>query len=232
MVDEKQEKPDLAKLFDVAIGGKLADMRICLPAKVVSYDRSTQTCKAAPSLKRKYKNGDIVDLPIINKVPVCFPGSRSMWFHFDLEPGDDITLVFSERSLDLWKLKGEPTTPEDPRKFNLSDAYAMPGGNPPVNPIKLNGPEGSIEMSNKENYFRIEEDGKIHGGNSGGFFEMDKAGKFQLSNKTEELLDLLDQLTNILYITTTNTIFGPMKLNHFAQIQVINTKIKTLKGDS
>lgn len=225
-----EEKPSLAKLLQTAVDGKLCDVHTSMPGIVKSYDRATQTAKIQPSLKRKYTDGRIVDLPIINKVPVMFPRSKGKFVHFDLEPGDEVTLIFSERSLDTWKERGGQVSPDDPRKFHLSDAKAYPGGSSIPNKFTPNGAEGSIEMTNGENHIVIEKDGKTVLKNSGGLIEMSSAGKFKVTNNTEELLDLLVQLADVLSTTTTNTIFGPMKLNDFATIAQLKTKIESLKG--
>jgi len=225
-----EEKPSLAKLLQMAIDGRLCDVHTSMPGIVKSYDRATQTVKVQPALRRKYVDGKIVDLPIINQVPVVFPRAKGKWVHFDLEEGDVVTLLFSERSLDTWKQKGGLVSPDDPRKFHLSDAYAIPGGYDLGSSLVPNGGEGSIEMANGENHIVIEKDGKMTLKNGGGFVEMGSDGKFKVTNNTEELLDLLVQLTDILSTTTTNTIFGPMQLNDFLDIAVIKTKLESLKG--
>lgn len=225
-----EEKPSLASLLQTAIDGKLCDVHTSLPGIVKSYDRATQTAKIQPAIKRKYTDGRIVDLPIINKVPIMFPRSNGKFVHFDLVEGDEVTLVFSERSLDNWKERGGVVSPDDSRKFNLSDAKAYPGGSSIPKAFAPNGPAGSIEMSNGTNHLMIEEDGKFTMKNSGGLFEMDPSGKFKVTNNTEELLDLLSQTLELLSTTTTNTIFGPMQLNDFLEFAVLKNKIDTLKG--
>lgn len=226
----KPENPSLAQLLQIAIDARMNDVCTCMPGTVVSYNRVKQTASIQPSLKRKYANGDEVLLPIVNSVPVVFPRSGGQWVHFDLKKDDVVTLIFSQRSLDIWKKKGGAVTPNDPRKFNLSDAYAMPGGYPEVAPFTPNGPEGSIEFANGANHVVIEKDGKVKAKNGGGFIEMSAQGKFKMSNNTNELFALLVQLTDILSTTTTNTIYGPMKLNDFALIAEIKAKLETLKG--
>lgn len=225
-----EEKPSLASLLQTAIDGRLCDVHTSMPGIVKSYDRATQTAKIQPALKRKYTNGETVDLPIINKVPIMFPRSKGKWVHFDLEEGDEVTLVFSERSLDVWKERGGIVSPDDPRKFHLSDAFAYPGGYSIPNKLTPNGPQGSIEMAHGTNHIVIEESGKMTLKNGGGFVEMSDAGKFKVTNNTEELLDLLVQLADVLSTTTTNTVFGPMKLNDFATIAQLKTKLESLKG--
>lgn len=42
-----------------------------------------------------------------------------------LKPGDPVVLHFSQRSLENW-LSGSDQAPDDPRQFDLSDAFATP----------------------------------------------------------------------------------------------------------
>ena len=216
----KGESFSLPKVFQMAVDARLADMNTCLPGEVVSYDRATQTAKIQPSLKIKYSDGRIVDRPIINRVPVTFSGTKEIIIHFDLKPGDNGTLIFSQRSLDKWKEKGGIVSPDDPRKFNLSDAYFIPGGRPAATPFELKGEENSLVLINKE-----------------GLIEVTSDGKFKITNGTDELLDLIDQALDeiisteeSLNVATVNTIFGPMQLNNFADYVGYKTKLETIKG--
>lgn len=230
MLMSDKEAPSLGHLIQSIVDAKLVDANFCMPGIVESYDRATQTAKIQPCFKRKYVDGKELNLPIINGVPIVFPSSGGQWLHFDLAKGDEVTLVFSQRSLDNWKKKGGVMLPGDTRRFNLSDAFAYPGGKPEPKKLKLNGPQDSIEISNGKNFLVVEKGGKIKGKNDGGFFEMASDGKFKFTNNTNELMDLLVQLTDILSKTTTNTVFGALRLNDFSAIEEIKNKLQTLKG--
>lgn len=225
-----EEKPSLAKLLQTAIDGRLCDVHTSMPGIVQSYDRATQTAKIQPSLKRKYVDGNIVDLPIINKVPVIFPRSKGKWVHFDLEEGDVVTLLFSERSLDTWKERGGQVSPDDPRKFHLSDAYAIPGGYDLQGALVPNGPEKSIELAHGKNHIVIEESGKITLKNESGFIEISEAGKFKVTNNTEELVSLISDLADECSKILTNTVYGPQAPINKAAFTALKTKIDSLKG--
>ena len=182
------------------------------------------------SLKRKYADGRIVDLPIINKVPIVFSRSKGKWVHFDMDPGDEVTSVFVERSLDTWKEKGGSVSPNDPRKFQISDAMAYPGGSSIPNALKPNGPAGSIEMANGENYVLIEKSGKVLLKNGGGNIEMSPAGKFKITNDTEELVSLISDLADECSKILTNTVYGPQAPINKAAFTALKSKIDSLKG--
>jgi hypothetical protein len=137
MVDAaiEQARPSMVKMLKDAVDGRLFDLHTAMPATIDSYDKATGFAAVKPSLKRKYYADDAaVDLPVINNVPVMFPGGGGALVTFDLQQGDEVTLIFSERSLDKWKTTGGSVDPEDPRKFHLSDAYCYPGGHSAANP--------------------------------------------------------------------------------------------------
>lgn len=45
-----------------------------------------------------------------------------------MKAGDGVLLVFSQRSIENW-LDGSKGSPDDPRMFDLSDAFAIPSCN-------------------------------------------------------------------------------------------------------
>jgi hypothetical protein len=113
------------------IRSELAEVHTCLPGKIIGYDGTYAIVK--PTLDKQLANGQTLAAPQIVKVPVC-------WFAADkgkalitvpLKPGDDVLLHFSERALETW-LGGSDQAPDDPRMFDLSDAFASPMLRPTV----------------------------------------------------------------------------------------------------
>lgn len=206
------ETPSLAQVIKDAIEARLFDLHTCLPAKIVSYDANKMKASVQPVLQRSYSNGKLVTMPIINDVPVLMPRAGKAFVSLPLKAGDAVTLVFSERSLDKWKSVGDVTSPDDPRKFHISDAYAFPGGYS-FNSSAAADPNDVLVVNDKTEV-RLKAGGKFAAKNL---------------NTSDELVDLVHQMATLLETTTTNTIFGPMKLNDFAQFGVIKTKLANLK---
>jgi len=119
--------PGLFDAIKAVVESRLVEMHVALPARVEKYDRSTMKAEVTPALKKSYTNGDIVELPVIVNVPVVWPRTSEFVFDAPLAKGDTVLLVFCERSLDAWLSKGGIVTPTDRRKFDLSDAVAIPG---------------------------------------------------------------------------------------------------------
>lgn len=110
----------------------LTEINIAIPAKIVSYDPQTVRATVKPSIPKRLSNGETLQAPQIVNVPVCFPmadvGGAVAQITLPMKASDGVLLVFSHRSLENW-LSGAEQAPDDPRMFDLSDAFAMPSVN-------------------------------------------------------------------------------------------------------
>jgi len=112
-----------------AIRSILSDeLHTCLPGKITKIlDYKKKKVSVKPLLKRTYLDGTILELPIIDNVPVVYPDIGEALLKFPLIVGAKVLLLFSERSLDNWLLSGNDSIPGNPNKFSLSDAIAILG---------------------------------------------------------------------------------------------------------
>jgi len=123
------ETPTEAQVLKMAIDKSLADVHVSLPAKIISYDGKRASVQ--PLIQRKLvRDGTVVTLPVITNVPVMWSSTANAIVILPLKKDDTGTLLFSERSLDKWLVSGGLLTPDDPRKFSLSDAQFFPGLKP------------------------------------------------------------------------------------------------------
>lgn len=103
----------------------LSNVYTTLPGYVVTYDGVTVT--ARPAQDKMLANGESLKPPKIVKVPVYWPtadGGKAI-ISVPLKPGDNIVLHFAARSIENW-LSGSDQAPDDPRQFDLSDAFCTP----------------------------------------------------------------------------------------------------------
>ena len=121
---------DITELLNIIVSHKIAEMHICMPAKIISYDFTTRKASVQPSLNQKFSDDEILVLPIIHNVPVMQPSSGGASINFPVKSGDNVLLIFSERSLEQWLQDGKQSAPDDPRQNNLTDAVAHIGLNP------------------------------------------------------------------------------------------------------
>ena len=224
----RQKTPTLIEVLDSIIDRHLYEMHTSLPAEIVSYDHGKNLAKVRPMLKRKYKSQDeAVELPIISNVPIAFQRMGNGHLRIPVNPGDTGHVIFNERSIDGWLQSGGIIDPNDTRKHSLNDAVFYPGLVPQNKPMSSSAAADSIELKLNNAYLEIL-----------------KTGKFKITDGTEELLDLVSQLSQVvidiaanIQTSTTNTTYGPMKWNDSAAYgdyetaaDEIKTKVDTLKG--
>jgi hypothetical protein len=94
----------------------------------VSGDFSDLRVTVKPAINELYADGVSEEHLDILSVPVIMPGSATSLVSFPINAGDTVLLVFSQRSMDNFKIgNGQPTQPNDARKFQAEDAIAIPG---------------------------------------------------------------------------------------------------------
>ena len=207
-------EPTLNKAIHSVVEYRLSNLHTCLPGRVEKYDPETQKADVKPLLKRKFKDNTEIELPVIVNAPVVFPRSGGGSLTFPVVKGDGVLLLFSERSLDQWLSAGGDVAPDDRRKFDLSDAIAIPG----LNPFTMDNldPDGV-------NATLIFGDGK---------FVINPDGKIALGNSNQELMDLIDRLIAALVASVVPTGIGPQVLSKVTDgtIPQIATDWDEIKG--
>ena len=206
------ETPTLAQVIRDAIEARLLDVHTAMPATIVSYDAAKQKASVQPVLQKKYASGKVVTLPVITNVPVVMPRANKAFISLPLKAGDHVLLIFSERSIDRWAQKGGVTDPNDPRKFSLSDAFAIPGGYPFSDVVAGSATDLIIENDNAQ-------------------IQLKPSGKFKVNKKGgDELFDLLSQTLQAILDARTMTAFGPQPFLNLSTFAQLKAKIDALKG--
>lgn len=134
-----------------------------MPAKITKYDPTTQTCSVQISIMRNFEGIETPEpWPVIPNVPVIFPRATvgTAYIHMPLTIGDDVTLVVCERSLDNWKDAGLITPAGDRRRFNMTDAFAIPGGSGTAFAFNVNDAK-AVEVANVVSLFQLKPTGEI-----------------------------------------------------------------------
>lgn len=108
------------------------------PGVVVSYNRARQTAvvQVVPRLRwRDPETDELVfeQVPQLPDVPILFPAGAGVSIVWDLAAGDAVWVVLGDRCIGEWKDTGNADTePPVPRRWDFSDAVAIPGGQPPA----------------------------------------------------------------------------------------------------
>lgn len=95
--------------------------------------------------------GTDVPRPTILNIPTILPMSSTGGLQFEMNVGDPVVLLFSQRGLEAWKVgDGRPGAPSDMRMFDPRDCMAMPCMFPkqttPANPGKHTYPHDKSDV--------------------------------------------------------------------------------------
>jgi hypothetical protein len=120
----------------------MLSVHTCIPGKVESYDPLTKKASVKPLIKMKVNN-ESLSYPVINNVPVVFPGSKDVVIAFPLSAGDGCLILFSEQAMENYlSSTGKEVEPGDNRRYSVNDAICIPGLFPFTSPGKTGGTIG------------------------------------------------------------------------------------------
>ena len=118
-------RASLESVLATAIATQLKEVHTMLPGQIINFDPIEQLADIQPQLKRNV-DGALKNLPVLSKVPIRFFKSGDFTITMPLKEGDEVAIYFIERSIDNWLEQGGIQSPNDTRRFDLSDAYAVP----------------------------------------------------------------------------------------------------------
>lgn len=188
-MSERVNDPTWDEVLNQVISARFEGVHTCLPATVQSYDHRRRKASVQPMIQKAYLSGKNESLPVLSDVPVVWPAGGGGVFTFPLRRGDGILLVFSERNLENYLESGRNSPPKDGRKFDLSDAIAIPGLYDFTKTSPVTDADAAVLTF-------------------GGATIKLKGGKLALGNAELELLDILSQTLN--FIATGTTGAGPL----------------------
>lgn len=123
--------PTFTQVIRSAITQGVADVRVGMPARVVSFDPVSQTASVKPALSDQVIQPDgsttVVSIPILQDVPVQFPGGGGFAETFPVAKDDECWLTFADRSIDIWSQRGGEVDPQSDRRHDLNDPVAIMG---------------------------------------------------------------------------------------------------------
>lgn len=128
------------------------DIRVCIPAKIISIDYDKMTCQCQPLIREKMRlsSGEFtgVDLPLLLDVPIVYPGSTNFSITFPLSVDDEGLVIFSDMCIDSWWQSSDVQDQFEVRRHDLSDGFFIP--------TQLSQPKkySNIDQSNLEVRYR------------------------------------------------------------------------------
>ena len=113
--------------FEAIFRNLTAHIHTCTVAEVVSYNNLLNTATVQPCIKRLLKaEQNALQLPVFEDVPVVQTGGNGWIQTHGLAKGDYVVVLFAERSIANWLMMGGIQDPQDTRRFDMSDAIAIP----------------------------------------------------------------------------------------------------------
>jgi hypothetical protein len=230
MARETDDPPTFRAVARRVIERALAQARVAIPAKVVSFDPAKRTIKAQPLIRRPGPVGGTIEEPALGDIPVLWPGSGRHRIRFPLRAGDSVLLVFLDLASDDWALgmqQGTATNPPlvDPaevRSHDFADAVAIPIS---TFTAALQGELGSGAAPFADRVVVENENAQI---------ALIDGGRVALGTRAPvpiELLDLVEQLITALQASIVD-IAGVPSLGATAQATVaaVKLQLQTIKG--
>lgn len=203
----------------------ISNIHTALPGAIIDYDFTTQKANIQPLLNKKWADGTETPLPVLSNIPVIFPRAGGASLTFPVNKGDYCLVLFIERSTDLWKSQGGLVTPNDSRKFDLSDGVAIMGLYP-FNEISQAIDNTSVYLTFKDSYIQIKSSGDI---------VINTNNKVAMGNSTTELLSVVSQILGYLSSSTAipaipSTPSPPLPLTFAASAAILQTQLNAIKG--
>lgn len=201
---------------------QLSNIHVALPGSIISYDYEKQKASIQPLLNKVWSYGEPTPMPILENVPVVFPRAGGASLTFPVVQGDTCLLVFIERSIDLWKTNGGQVSPDDPRKFDLSDGVAIMGLFPFSETSQSENNE-DVLLTYKDSKIRIKQSGAI---------VIESSSTVALGTSSTEVLNVLSQLMGLLTgATVMGAAFnGPLNAAFIASVTALKAQLDAITG--
>ncbi len=115
------------ELLEQAKTNAMMDVRVSMPARIVSFDPATKTASVEIGLKMVNADDTQSEYPPLVDCPCLF--TRGGGFHLvhPYKAGDKGIVLFSDRCFDGWFQAGQVAPPMDFRVHSMSDAYFIGG---------------------------------------------------------------------------------------------------------
>ena len=115
------------ELLEQAKNNAMMDVRVSMPARIVSFNPATKTASVEIGLKMVNADDTQSEYPPLVDCPCLF--TRGGGFHLvhPYKAGDKGIVLFSDRCFDGWFQAGQVAPPMDFRVHSMSDAYFIGG---------------------------------------------------------------------------------------------------------
>ena len=139
----------------------LQGVHTAIPGRIVTFDPEKCEAEILPYAKFKKPNGEFMDFPQLNHIPVLFlqGTGQTATIVYPVKPGDECLIVSQEQTLDIWRSSGAES--DNDLRFDLTNAVAVVGLFSKPNPLVQRAYDNeSIIIQRGETFVELY-DGKI-----------------------------------------------------------------------
>lgn len=127
-----QSSPAIA--FEYVIKNLMKDLKVCIPAIVSSYNRSTNIVTVQPAISEQTETGEFMNSVQI-QVPMLQLSGGGFVISFPIKNGDTGWLLTCDKDISLFKQSKQVANPNTNRIHSLEDSFFIPDNISGANPI-------------------------------------------------------------------------------------------------
>lgn len=116
----------LAGTLNTVLSRMIQDVDGLLPAKIISYDRTTNRARVQILIAKVTTNNEVISRPVIASVPVLLMGGGDFMISYPLKENDLGWVLANDRDISLFLENYEEAPPNTYRVKNFSDAIFIP----------------------------------------------------------------------------------------------------------
>lgn len=184
MSNNNQRSTPSNVVIDTAFRNNMKDVYTGIAGHVIAFDPKTQRAQVQIGVIRVNIDGTTFEPPPIVDVPVQFPGDDYV-LEFQINPGCEGFIHFSQRCLDGWKQTGGIADNPVARFHNKQDAFFSPGGRSLGNVISQFSNDGiSLRDASGTQRLWLKGDGSCHMQNGAGYIRLMADGSVVINGVT------------------------------------------------
>lgn len=111
------------ELLERAKENAVMEVRVSMPARIVSFDSATRTATVEILMKMVAEDDSPIDYPPLVDCPCVFTRGGGFHVSHGYKQNDNGVVMFSDRCIDGWFESGQAAVPMDFRVHSMSDAY-------------------------------------------------------------------------------------------------------------
>jgi hypothetical protein len=136
-------------------------MHTAIPGRIVKYDPAKCEAEVMPYAKIKKPNGEYLDFPQLNHVPIYFMQSmgQKLSVVYSIKPGDECLILSQEQTLDIWRSSGAES--DNDLRFDLTNSIALVGLFSKANELCQRAQDNESIIIQREDTFIEMYDGKL-----------------------------------------------------------------------